>query len=168
MGFYDIDTAKVIKQSVPVRLRKIIRLAWLGVLLYGVQRVYELFMLFRADRMYWVSHNSQVCYMEAALNDLFDNELRRIYIADGAHFDPVYVFMDTEEHPVWLATDGELPLSEYDAPVYLPTDIETYDMGYQFIVYYPVGLVFDMARMRALVNKYRLPSKWNYDIVSFS
>lgn len=167
MSFYIIDFNKLAKERARIMKRKPKRLAWTRVLVSGVKNLYVQFLSFRTERLYYLSHNSQVCYMEAALNDMFDNTLRRIYISDGPYEDPVYLYLDSEEAPVYLAEESELPVGEYEAPTYLPTDVETAELGYQFIVNYPDGLVFDVERMKALINRYRLPSKWNYSIVSY-
>ncbi len=167
MGFYDIDIAKVIRHHTPVRLRKTMRLAWLGVLLYGVQRLYDLFMIFRSDRLYRLTHNSQVCYMEAVLNDLFDSVDRRIYIDDGVFIDPEWLYLTTEERPIWLAVDAADVGTVYDSPTYLYTTDETIDRAPMFVVKYPLGLLFDEAKMRALIDRYRLPSRRVYTIESY-
>lgn len=168
MGVYDIDFDKVVRLETPTRLRKSVRLAWLRVMVWCVKFLYGLFVVFRNDRVYRMAHNSQVCYMEAVLNDAFDPDLRRIYIDDPEYVDPVYVYLPPEELPVWLATDIELPVMDYEAPVPLYVDSEISVSGPQFIVYYPVDLTIDEDRMRALINKYRLASKANYLILTFS
>lgn len=168
MGFYIVDFNKSLKEYLPVRKRTAKRLAWLRTLLAGIKYIYTKFLLFRSERLYYLSHNSQVCKMEGALNDTFDNTLRRIYISDGPYEDPVYIYLDSEESPVFLAEDSELPVLGYDAPTYLPTDAETAELGFQFIVFYPDGLVFDMEHMKAKVNQFRLPSKWNFSIESYT
>ena len=168
MGVYDIDFDKVVQLETPTRLRKSVRLAWLRVLVWCVKFLYNLFVVFRTDRVYRMAHNSQVCYMEAVLNDAFDSDLRRIYIEDPEYVDPVYVYLPDEELPVWLATDIELPVIDYEAPVPLYVDSEISVSSPQFIVYYPADLTIDLDRMRALINKYRLASKANYLILTFS
>ena len=109
--------------------------------------------------------------MEAVLNDTFDNALRRITITDGPFYDPVYSFLDSEEKPVFIDLDSEVGthvIPDPD-PVPLYTDIETYDFGYQFIVNVPSAVAgnpgYSLARLKSLVNTYRLPSKYNYNVV---
>ncbi len=171
MGYWDIDWDIVVRDETPVDLRKPKRLAWLRVLVWPVKFIYNLLLQFRLNTIYYLTHSSQVCYMEAALNDVFDNDERRIYIADGPFKDPVPLYLDAEaDKEVPLAEDSELPVSEYDAPVYLYTDAETAELGAQFIVYYPAVLALDagqLIRMRALVDRYRLPSKHNYQLIAF-
>ncbi len=170
MGVYDINYDIVTRQATPVRLRKPRRLAWLRVLASGVKYVYVLFMAYRTDTLYKLRHNSQVCYMEAVLNDAFDSVERRIYIDEGPEEDPIWLYLEEEEKDVWLALVSELPVDpdDYAAPTWLYTDMEMITTGAQFIVYYPEGLAFDLARMRALINYYRLPSKYNYLIQAFT
>lgn len=165
MGKYDIDINVTARLEVPEKDRGSVRLAWLRVFVYCIKYVYGLFMTFRADRAYRMAHNSQVCYMGAVLNDAFDNTLRRIYIDDPVYRDPVWLYLAAEDRPMWLATDAELPVVDYDAPVYLYKDSEISTGVAQFIVYYPAGLDVDLVRMTALIEKYRLPSKANYSIL---
>jgi hypothetical protein len=168
MSVYEINYDIAVQQHTPVRLRKLRRLAWLRTLVAGVVSVYDMFMEARSRSNYYLAHNSQVCYMEAALNDTFDPTLRRIFIEDGPFLDPTYTYLVPEDAEFPLALDSELPGPLlYDAPIWLYTDVETSVLGVQFIVYYPggVGFTFDMNRMKALIGKYRLPSKRNYQVL---
>ncbi len=184
MSFYEIDYGMVVSRHTPVRLRKPRRLAWLRTLVSGIvgvediaseiEGVYDKFMSLRADANYYLVHNSQVCYMEAVLNDTFDNTLRRIYITDGPFVDPIYTYLTPEDHAVPLAADdAEIALPpDYDAPAWLYTDFETGVLGVQFIVYFPYAIwdddEFDIDRAKALIGKYRLPSKRNYQLVPYT
>lgn len=170
MSVYDINYELVVKRHTPVRLRKPRRLAWMHTLVAGIVDIYTRFVALRSDANYYLAHNSQVCYMEAALNDAYDNGLRRVRIVDPFYIDPVYIYMAPEELEVPLALVSELPVSpdDYDAPVWLYMYSETSLFGVQFIVEYPdipafdESLGFDPDRMKALIGKYRLPSKRNY------
>jgi hypothetical protein len=178
MSVFEIDFGHLVNDQTPVRLRGAVRLAWLAAMADGAEYTHDLFAVNRANDLYDLAHNGQVCYMEAALNDLFDFYLRRIYISNGPYSDAVYIYQDDEDKPVYLAQDSELPVdpADYDAPVYLFTDAETYVNGITFIVNVPVAIRGDgmtgMAagytdtRLKALVDRYRMPGK-TYTIVSF-
>lgn len=168
MSIYDIDVDKEVRLYTPGRWRKAKRLAWLRTLVYAIKVIYLQFLNFRKERNYYLYHNGQVCYLEGALNDLFDPVYKRIFIGDGPYVDPLYIYTVPEERPVPVARVAELPVIDYDAPVYLYTGAETATDGVQFIVWYPNTLVFDANQMRALVDKYRLVGKHNYSLQSYS
>lgn len=182
MSFYEIDYDLVVARHTPVRLRKPRRLAWLRTLVSGIVGVddilemvgvYDLFKEVRSSSNYYLAHNSQVCYMEAVLNDTFDPIDRLIKIEDGPFVDPIYTYLDPEGLEVPLAADDtEIALPpDYDAPVWLYTDVETGVLGVQFIVYFPEGSLWDdldIDRAKALIGKYRLPSKRNYQLMPYT
>lgn len=167
MGYYDIDYDVLVEQSIPTMLRNSLMKAWLKCLVQPVRWLYAKFQTNRAANRYDLAHNGQVCKLEAVLNDMFDNTLRRIYIGDGPWIDPEFIYLRTELKDEYLATTAELPVIDYDAPMYLYTVAETSIKYLQFIVYYPTGLVFDIERMKALINKYRLAGKKYYTIEAF-
>jgi hypothetical protein len=170
MGFFDIDYPAFVERSMPVRLRKDAHKSWLNALLAPLRELYALFTAFRAANLYRLAHNGQVCKLEAVLNDAFDNTLRRIYITDGDYIDPLAIYLKIEENDVPLALDSELPVTDYDAPLYLYTAAEEAIMSFLFIVHIPVGITgagYDEVRLRALVDKYRLPSRKYYDVETF-
>src|SRR5580700_12255197 len=128
MPFFNIDFDNVVWVNLPVRLRLPLQFAWLKALVAGPKYIYGLFMANRAANLYLLGHNSQVCYMEAALNDTFDNTLRRIYISDGSAEDAVTVWLADEEPtfgPVWLGRVSDEGSTSYPDPIPLYTVIET-------------------------------------------
>lgn len=167
MGFFDIDYDILIWQLLPVRLRKPLMHAWLRCLATPVKWLYSLFSASRATHLYTLAHNSQVVYLQSALNDLFDNTGRGIYIADGTFEDPLFAYLVPEDKPLWLALVSEVGATTYTAPLSLYTDGETALLGIGFIVMVPASVSFDVARMRALIDRYRLVGRSNYDIVVY-
>ncbi len=173
MSVFDTDLNVVSKQNVAVRRRTPAHLAWLRDLISPIVYLQGLFNAFRRDTLYYLSHNSQVCYMEAVLNDTFDNTLRRIYITDGAYCDAVYIFQDDEDEPVYIDLDSEIGDDVIDDPDPVPlyTDAECYVEGVQFVVMVPTAVAgspgFDLNRCKAVVNKYRMAGKSNYTVVYF-
>lgn len=147
----------------PVRLRGPKRLAWLECLLSAVAAPYADLMAFRANYLYVLGHGPQVCFLQGALNDVFDNVDRGIFISDGPRNFPVYIYRDDEEKPVWLATDGEVGSTAYAAPQWLFTDDEIYSSGVDFIVNVPSAVAgaggYDVNYLKAIVNRYKLPNK---------
>ncbi len=168
MGLFDVDYDFLNWTYLPVRRRVADTVAWLRALTSPVRRLNTRFRALRVETLYFLAHNGQVCYLEAALNDVFDAEERRIFISDPEYRDPVYLFRTNEERPVYLSLSSELPVVGYDAPRYLYLNSELYNgSGVQFIVNVPAAVTYNEARLRALVNKYRLASKSNFEIVVF-
>mgnify|MGYP000252482231 FL=1 len=67
----------------PTFYRKPLIAAFAQSMVQGVNIVYGNFMRWRQDKQYRLSHNGQVCYLRAVLNDQFDPIERRITITDG-------------------------------------------------------------------------------------
>jgi hypothetical protein len=141
--------------------------AWLKSLVAPVEQLHNSFTINRQDNLYQLSHNSQVVYLQAALNDVFDPISRGIIMADGAFEDPLFTYLVIEEKPLLLGLVSEIGTATYPDPQYLYTDIETSLLGNCFIVKVPAGVSFDMERMKAAINKYRLPGKNTYDIITY-
>lgn len=114
------------------------------------------FVLFRRDSVYRLTHNGQVCYLRAVLNDQFDPIERRITITEDA------------------AGGGDLLLyrREEDRGHLLPgratgraTIVNRRGFGgingYDFWVNIPAALyeTVDVARLKAIVGTYKLASK---------
>lgn len=118
-----------------------------------VDAVHYAWLQFRRQNIYNLAHNSQKCYLRAALNDRFDNQLRRIRIDDGNGFKRKYIYTDAEAKPKYLGT------------MHLYDDSDYEDTGVDFIVVVPAGLQYSIYEMRALVDFYRLASK-RYKIVT--
>lgn len=160
MSIFDIDYGKLVRYVLPVRLRGSKMTAFLLALAAPVIYLYNLFRQNRDTNLYTLNHNSQVVYLQAALNDVFDTSLRRINIADGNYLDPVYTCLDTELKPVYLYTDAEAQ------PASLYTDAEIAALSYAFVVQVSTDIGYDTYRLKALVDKYRLPGMANYQVVA--
>lgn len=158
MSLFDIDYDILATILTPRQLRNVKHHAWLKILLAPVIFIYNLFTLFRKDNLYTLNHSSQVCYLQAVLNDTFDNDLRRIRIVDSPDEPPIYIYQSAESKPVYIYTSGE------SQPQPLYTQNETALDGPDFIVEVPHDITFDEVYMKALIDKYRLASKKNYVI----
>ncbi len=173
MSVFDIDfsSAGLPKYVSPVRLRQSKMLAWLQALVSPVNYLYGLFVANRTSNLYDLSHNGQVCYLQAALNDVFDNTSRRIVITDGIYVDPDFIYEVIEDKPLYIDMVSEIGTSVIPSPDPVPlyTSTETYWLGVQFIVNVPHAVTalpgYDVYRLHAIVDKYRLASKNNYSIV---
>jgi hypothetical protein len=167
MPIFDINYDTLVVQLLPVRLRQSVQKAWVTCLIAPVIYLKGLFDTNRATDLYDLAHNGQICYLEAVLNDTFDDTSRRIYITDGPYFDALFLYTTPEEKPLWTGLISEEGSTSYPDPEWLYTSAETYTLGISFIIHVPSSLTFDMARMKALVDRYRLPGKNNYTVVTF-
>ncbi len=169
MGFFNVDFNTLVWQNLPVRLRGNIQYAWLKCLVAPVKYVNGLFQSNRNNNLYILAHNSQLCFMEAALNDTFDNVGRGIFISDPTYYDPVYLYEALENKPVYLDLVSEIGthIIPPPDPVPLYTEAETSLFADCFIVNVPVAVIFDTDRMKALIDFYRLPGRNRYSIVTY-
>lgn len=159
------------------------------------------FYVLMAGILYDLQFNGQIMYLEYVLNDLFDNNLRRIYINNTADNSArLFIFNKVEGQPKhyvfnkWNAVDSFLmddhlvykfkvykaltnnsnvapdtnpAVWQYVMAAPILFNREDYALyNTSFIVMYPTGLSFDINRMKALVNKYKLAGK-SYTIQSY-
>jgi hypothetical protein len=165
--YYDIDFTALVRSLVPVRLRNMVQLSWLRCLVQPVVELYARFCSNRTDNLYTLRHNSQVVYLQAALNDTFDPSGRGIYIGDAYSAVPQYTYLNAESRPEWLSLRGETGITTYGYPAWLPTRTETILSTYDFIVHIPISVSYDPVRMAALIDKYRLASKNHYTFLNY-
>lgn len=159
MSKYDINFPELIRQTLPVELRKKKMKSWLLSLIKPANLLYNRFLAFKASILYELDHNGQVCRLRKALNDKFDNIDRRIYIEDAPVKLPLYIHRRVEGKPVYIRRRSEA------APVYIYRRSEL-SFGGKFIVKVPVSLVYDAGAMKLLINKYKLAGK-AYTIKTF-
>ena len=171
MPFFDVDFDLLVWAYLPVRRRLTAWMAWLRALLSPLRGLHILFTSFRTDNLYYLAHNGQVCFLEAVLNDTFDNVSRGIFISDPVYHDPLFLYRRTELNPLWLGRRSEVGATPYPDPEWFYTDAEVYLLTVDtFIVNVPSAITLDtntISRMKALIDKYRLVSKKNYSIVSY-
>lgn len=162
MNWYKIDYNRLVRLLLPTMLRKPIIQSFLDAMVTPVKTLYNAFNSYRKEADYKLNHNSQICYLQAVLNDSFDSDNRRIYIGDA----PI------EEWSRFLWKESE------DRPIMLPKNDETSDAfmlqserfiganSLDFIVYAPNALNLnknDLIKMNALIRYYKLAGK-RYEI----
>lgn len=119
---YSINIFQLVELALPPNFRKQGIKALFKVLLTPIAWVWADFTNFRAKTAYIMAHNSQVCYLQALLNDKFDYTQRRITLRDGSLYNRDYIFTDGEQQPQYLGN------------FYLEMNAEFADSGYDFIV----------------------------------
>lgn len=153
MKLFKIAYNILIKLLFPMFMQGARLLAFMESLIAPIKSMRDDYSKFRDGNMYKLEHNSQVCYLEAVVNDRYDAGLRRLRVVDGATQQPLYIFQVTEQKPVPLYLESE------NSPVYLYQESEYYGSGEDFIVEVPNFIDYDINEFTALVKYYRLPSK---------
>lgn len=158
MKWYRIDFSRFVYLLIPRIVRKKTLIAWLGSMVFPFNRLQTVFAAYRADIDYKLNHNSQVCYLQAVLNDSFDHIERRIYIADAPIIEwNGFLWDEASDRPIMLGThflQGER---------FIGSD------ALDFIVYVPLSLRLndnDKNKMDALLRYYKLAGK-RYEIQYF-
>ena len=160
-NFFNIDYRKVIIGNLATFLRTRVRVQWLYVLITPLIGLYEVFKRFREDKLYQMSHNSQVVYLEKILNDNFDPVEREIVVQNTDLLEPIWHYDPVEQRPVYYYDEQQ------DAPVIFH-DTEIFDqLNADFEVIIPQRLQpadpserekFETA-VRVLIDYYKLYSK---------
>lgn len=164
-NIYNIDWDYFILDNVPIEQQKPITLKWLNIILKPIARLHIEFLAFRNQALYKVNHNSQICYLQAVLNDSFDNTQRRIIIRNAILREPLWFYEPEENKPVVFYEP------EDNKPVYFREESEFIGDGADFLVLVPIELkptntqeenAF-MIKMRGQIDYYKLFVK-NYII----
>jgi len=130
----------------------------LSVLVSEIEVLWSLFKSFTDDTDYTLSHNGQVVYLEAALNDAFDPSARGIYITNSGGNEIIPLFPDNDLKELELQPD-----SDFSNMVTLYPDSEYEGGEYDFIVNVPFVLTQgETYRMQSILDKYKLASKRYY------
>lgn len=163
MSLFNIDWDQELVKIVPVKLRKAKLISLLRVGFSAIKAIWLEFEKERAENLYKLKHGQSVTHVQAVLNDAFDPVQRRIYIYDPYDpYEPIIFYQEEEEEPVVLFQEGEVGTF---LPWYQDEELET--GGTDFIIVLPDDPLFqfDEARLRALVEEYKLPGKtWVWEI----
>lgn len=154
-NIYNINWRRLTIWFLPIALRQVKHIAWLQVVFQPIKQLWLDFTKFRKQATYKVIHTSQVCYLEAVLNDLFDNTLRRIYIENGLFIEPLYIYTVPEDKPRYIDTqyifsENDLNNNDTDFIVIVPLDLKPLN---------EVAQNAYLSQMKALINYYKLASK---------
>ncbi|MDB0599994.1 hypothetical protein PL373_02255 [Tenacibaculum maritimum] len=93
-------------------------------------------------------------YLRKALNDKFDNTLRRIQLGSGNQYQRQYIYTRAEQKPVYLGK------------MYLRDKTDYADTGVDYIVYVPSSIIqLQKVRLETIINYFNKASK-KYKIVA--
>lgn len=135
--------------QLPVHLRRPRIMALVRALTAPLYKVQSLFLDYRNEVVYKIEHNGQVCYLQGALNDTFDNTARRIRIVDLVRNEFLILSQRPEMKEVSL---GQKLISRRDSVMAEQLD---------FVVKAPRSLNTpgERARLVSIVNFYKLAGK---------
>jgi hypothetical protein len=137
---YGVNWVRFIWERVSSPLRQPIHLAWLKALLQPVISLHDRFLNFEFATRLDMSIGPSVRELQYWLNELYDTSLQRIEIRDYEQLDTLYIFLESENRPV-----------------YLPTFIGA--SNYDFEVRIPCALFASRATIRGFLDRYKLATK---------
>lgn len=153
---FNVDFQKLLTWLLPAWLRKENILLLMLALTWPVRQLYNSFLMFYDAKIYRLTHNSQVCYLQAVLNDHFDVGSRRIYIGDFDGRDRIYFWPQVDRRDVnfgevqYFWPNDSYKDSRVDFTIHLPADVVT--------------TTPQMAYLKSLTDEYKLAGK-KYNIV---
>lgn len=142
---YSLEINTLINWLLPAAVRKVLTVHWLNALLVAVRKLNESFVIFTDRTRYDLRITGQVRSLEFHLNRLFDPIPQAIYITDSVQGSQVFIFLESENQPL-----------------YLPTFIS--GASSHFTVHLPNNLPPREAEVRAFLNRHKLPTK-RYELV---
>jgi hypothetical protein len=156
-AFYTIDWSQFIIDNLPIEQQKPIIIRWLNLVFKPIVRLHKEFLGFRSESLYKVNHNSQICYLQAVLNDSFDKRARRIRISNAKLKEPLWFYEPLEDKPVYFREDAD------EKPVYFREETDFLG-GWDFLVVLPILLKPSdvnaendlIIRIKAQINYYKL------------
>ncbi len=151
---YDIDFEKMIKQLLPVTLRRDVRIAWLKALLKTVRNLHDTFLAFRSSIMDDIIWNGQTIKLQNILILKFG---AGIYITNNANTLDSFFVGDGADVSAYIG-DGT------DTSYFIDS---SYSVSlYTFTVFVPSSITFTMSEMVGLIDRYKMFGT-TYNIVIF-
>lgn len=142
-GWFALDVDRLVILLLPILWRKPKMVAYLQALVAPIKLIHYDWKVMRVNNLYRIRHNWMKCYLQAALNDEFDPELRRIRIDEPNIYSNKYIYTLGEGKPKYL---GKL---------YLRTHAESSGNGIDFTVNMN-GVAASVYDIRNLVDYYKM------------
>jgi len=130
-------------------------LYYIKAIMGGLQYLNDLFYTYISDKKEELKYNGQIIYLQRRLNNVFDNTLRRIYIANVAAIPVQYAYRNTEFQDNYVYRISESASNNF----YLGRISEIGSNQYDFIVFVPAALTYNIDQMNATINRYKLIDK---------
>jgi hypothetical protein len=140
-------------------MRKAGILALINAVASVLNNIYLLFSGNRFENLSRLQRTPQVQSMEHLLNEMFDRELRRIYITDGDYQTQTLLYKKEEQRDIFLYTPGEVATGGGEN-LMLYQDSELGFINEAFVVHIPDILSAQESVVRAVVDKYKLVGRF--------
>ncbi len=154
-----IDYRKLVILLLPTFLRQSVLMAWLRAMAHPLQEIHDRHQAARTQRLYELRHTSQVCYIKDALN----NEFGITDYANGFEIEDI----NAPGEWVWIYDENVDRFDDeqhmlFEDPTFIHNISAILPPTSSFFVLVPQTIVIDEtneARIRSIVNKYRLASR---------
>ncbi len=156
MSKYDVNFKRLALLLLPTFWRKPLFAAVVYSLVAPFNILYVRFQTFRRQSLYRLTHNGQVCYLRAVLNDTFDPLERRLTITDISEGGTYWMLYKRE-----MENSASLPKRETQWAVMITSRKSGDDKKYDFWINVPgiLSKEIDPNYLKAIVNQYKLASK---------
>jgi len=152
--WYKVDFDKLILLLLPTFLRKPKMFGYMKALVSPIANLHYRWEQMRDSNLKVLQYNSQRCYMRGVLNDRYDNDLRRITIANTGNKTQDYIYTEVENLPVFLGT------------IFLEPDFNYAGSTVDFLVNVPQELInTKINEIAATIEFYVLAGK-SYQIIA--
>lgn len=156
---FDFVFKNTIKRLLHPFYRKTRHIAALMAFLVSIRRLKDAFIDFRNKTEYDIKFNAQTLSLETRLNQEYNLLTGTIYIETiSSTEDAVYIFWLSEnQQPTYIGWLSESTIN----PVYVRwlSEAPPVGAGVEFIVWVPSTLNFDLEKMKAIINLYKLAGK---------
>jgi hypothetical protein len=159
MSKYDVNFKRFALLMLPTFCRQKVLAGILYALVSPLNYLHTRFILFYRQTHYRLTHNGQVCYLRAALNENFDPIERRITLSDTGSSEGLTLYMREKE------LEKLVYKRECDRAIIINRRGFGGASGFDFWINIPYSLYkdIDATRLKAIVNTYKLASK-RYEI----
>lgn len=156
MSRYDVNFKRLALLLLPTFWRKPLLATIAYAAVSPLCYIHTRFVLFRRDSVYRLTHNGQVCYLRAVLNDQFDPIERRITVTETAGDAGILMLYKREVERAQL-----VPTREVGRAVIVNRRGFDGINAFDFWVNIPAALFesVDVTRLKAIVGTYKLASK---------
>lgn len=154
-----IDYRKLVILLLPTFLRRPVLMAWLRAMVYPLQQLHDRHQSARTQRLYEVRHTSQICFIKDALN----KEFGITDYAAGFEIEDI----NAKGNWIWVYDENVERFDDeqhmlFDEPTWIHDTSSILPPTSAFTVLVPKHIEIDEtndARIRSVVNKYRLASR---------
>lgn len=156
---FKIDYNRLVVLLLPTFLRRPVLFGFLRAAVWPLEQLYNKFRTARGEHNYRLTHNGQVCYLRACLNDHFKSNMG-VFDIISIEREGEWLFAVTETGERVPITISEDNISETENVPIVYNELMLNTEQNEFIVSVPAD-IYDTAleEVKALVNQYKLISK---------